>query len=119
MAFKANKFAIAELFAKAGADVDHIEPLLLGLVSQSADLEPIRQALKMGASIHAQDRFGWTALHAACTYGHKKVVQTLLAAGADPASTTKDGKRPIDFATVNGHRSIAKLLRTEPPRRER
>ena len=47
----------------------------------------------------------------AALYGHKKVVKILVEAGADVNAKRKDGKTALRWATEEGHRGVAKILR--------
>lgn len=53
---------------------------------------------------------GLTALHDACTEGHKHIALLLLAMGADVAAKTKDGWTCLMCACSNGHTQLAQLL---------
>ena len=44
---------------------------------------------------------GKTPLHYSCMNGNMKIVQALLAKGADPGKTDKAGRTPIDEASDN------------------
>src|SRR6266566_1358040 len=46
-------------------------------------------------------------LHAAAQNGNAELTELLLAAGADPATRTDDGKMPADLAAAAGHEEIA------------
>lgn len=52
-----------------------------------------------------------TPLHEAAREGHDKVVQVLLALGADRSIRDRDGKTPLDLAAEGGHEAAAGLLR--------
>jgi ankyrin repeat protein len=52
-----------------------------------------------------------TPLHEAARAGHDKIVQLLLALGADRGILDRDGKTPLDRATEGGHAAAAVLLR--------
>ena len=51
--------------------------------------------------LHARDCAGYTPLHTAAWAGHKKIVQLLILAGADPELLNDDKQRPIDLAKIN------------------
>lgn len=55
---------------------------------------------------------GFSALHLASFFGHPKVVEILLARGADPDTVATNGTqlRPLNSAAAAGHNSIAHLL---------
>ncbi len=58
---------------------------------------------------------GKTALHLSVDKRHnpnirKKIVELLLAAGADPLATTTSGLTVVDLATQNGLKGVVKLL---------
>lgn len=63
----------------------------------------VRILLSGGASIHAQDAYGWTALHAAANNGHADVVKVLVQADADPTIPDKKGQTPLHLSASNGH----------------
>ncbi|KAJ1478746.1 hypothetical protein T484DRAFT_1960477 [Baffinella frigidus] len=52
-----------------------------------------------------------TPLHGAAEEGHVKVVQVLLANGADVRAKTRDGETPEDCAVAGGHAKVVALLR--------
>ena len=45
--------------------------------------------ISMGASITAQTKDGWTCLMNACSNGHRRIAQVVLAAGCDINTQTK------------------------------
>ena len=46
------------------------------------DLEKIKQLLENGADVNAKDKYGWTALRYASSWGHKEIVELLKSYGA-------------------------------------
>ena len=72
------------------------------------------------ARIRADD--GWSALHLAAHYGHRDVVEALLAAGADvdTAARNEIGNTPLMAALAGRRLDIARILleRGAEPRRK-
>ena len=66
-----------------------------------------------GASINAQDDFGFTPLMYAATidFGSTELVKTLLRAGADPAIRNADGRNAREQARYYRHTQIEDALR--------
>ena len=64
------------------------------------------------ASVHvdAKDSSGNTALHLACSGGHRNVCQILLNFGADITEISADKMTPLHCAIQNGHSEVAKML---------
>ncbi|KAI5925116.1 ankyrin repeat-containing domain protein [Camillea tinctor] len=73
----------------------------------------IENGYKSWDLINQQDLAGWTPLHWACRLPRKKVIQTLLNAGADPEARTKDNWTPYHIAVAHGmtNSEELKLLR--------
>jgi ankyrin repeat protein len=61
---------------------------------EDAVLELVNLLLSSGADVNARRRDGLTALHSAAYRGHRRVMETLLAHGADPAIRGYDGAGP-------------------------
>ena len=68
-----------------------------------------------GSDVNAKDEFGRTPLHDATFYGHKEIVELLIAKGADVNAKTSDEDNtpltPLDGAIEENHTEIADLLR--------
>ena len=63
-------------------------------------LEVVNLLLGYGADVTVVDgRFGWTALHGAAKSGDARVIESLLAHGADPAATGRGGETACDIAS--------------------
>ena len=63
-----------------------------------------------GHKINAQNNYGDTPLHLACSKGHSDIVETLMLAGADETITNDRGKTPAQVAKSEGHSELLKLL---------
>ena len=57
------------------------------------------------------DSFGTSAIHEAARAGWDDIVVILINAGADPFSTDRNGKSPLDYATQNGCDKAVSVLR--------
>jgi hypothetical protein len=62
------------------------------------NVDDVALAMRQGASIDQADKFGWTALHHACTEGHLRCVQYML------------GKRPELLELENGEKATPLIL---------
>lgn len=58
----------------------------------------VERLLREGADVHAQDKFGCTALHYAAGNGHVLIVKALVYAGSDIRAIDGDGRTPLDCA---------------------
>ncbi len=80
----------------------------------AADLglpKEVAPALAAGATVHARDTAGLTALMVAAGRGHAGVVSALLSAGADPAAVARGpGATALHMAAQGGHAGIMRLL---------
>ncbi len=95
------------------SDPTVIDATALCTAALDGDPERVRDLLDEHpelARAHAPD--GSTALHLAAWQGHTKVVEVLLARGADPSAPTSNGLavRPLGTAAGSGHAVIAHLL---------
>jgi ankyrin repeat protein len=102
-----------------GADVNGriaggATPLFLTLGGR--DPAVVRILIGAGADVDARLPSGRTALVAACGHGGEEqvleMVNTLLAAGADPNAADALGVRPVAAAVEAGHTLVARQLRS-------
>lgn len=78
--------------------------------------EVVRRLIAAGAPLDHVNNLGWTALIEAVVLGdggprHQRVVEALLAAGADRNLADSRGRTPLQLAELAGYRAIAELLR--------
>jgi ankyrin repeat protein len=60
--------------------------------------------------VNAKNEHGQTPLHSAAYTGDKKIVELLIAEGADLDVKDKDGWAPLNNAVKKGHEKIVELL---------
>ncbi|KAF9966866.1 hypothetical protein BGZ70_000977 [Mortierella alpina] len=66
------------------------------LAASDGDLAAVKTFIEeKGVSINAQDEFGYSALHAAASYGHKDLIKHLLENGADVNIQDPEGDSPL------------------------
>ncbi|KAG0213243.1 hypothetical protein BGX28_004816 [Mortierella sp. GBA30] len=66
------------------------------LAASDGDLAAVKIYIEeKGVSINAQDEFGYSALHAAASYGHKDLITFLLENGADVNIQDPEGDSPL------------------------
>lgn len=91
--------------------------------ARAGDVPALRRLLRAGARVDAPDRYGTTALYAACVQGAAPAVRALLDAGASPSleSGSGDEGTPLCAAACWGYADVvAELLRygADPAQRE-
>jgi hypothetical protein len=99
-----------------GADVDkrdasfNVSPL--GWAAMLGDAESAELLIKAGANVKTTNGDGSTPLHSAAVFGRAKVVDVLLAHGADPNVRSQANQTALDATTVDWGTTqfIAKLL---------
>ena len=91
-----------KVLISAGADVD-IQDMsgdtpLHHMASCSYNPEIMRDFMNAQPDLTLKNKMGWTALHLAVHHNNKKMVQNLLAAGANPSMPTTDGRTALQIA---------------------
>ena len=75
------------------------------------DLAAVRASLQGGADVNAAQGDGMTALHWAADRGNAEIAQLLVAAGANAAAVTRNGRHtPLHVAAARGHAAVARKL---------
>jgi ankyrin repeat protein len=79
--------------------------------AEAGNLARVQELIDADRSVVNQgDEFGMTALGAAIQHGNQDIVQTLLAAGADPDKEDTRGWTPLYFAVSKGNKGIVQAL---------
>ncbi len=79
------------------------------------DIKVIDSFLTLGVNIRFQDKYGWTALMIACSYGHKEIVEMLLGHNPGVDLKTKLGCSALMIASSYGHKEIVAMLLGQNP----
>ena len=82
---------------------------------KTGNIKAVKQHLDAGAEVNAKGRYGRTPLHYAATRGLKKIIELLIARGADVNTKIEvgdyKGQTPLDGAIQWNHPETADLLR--------
>nr|CAB3462533.1 unnamed protein product [Digitaria exilis] len=102
---------VVKILLEHGADPDRVvnhifSPLMMACCGQS--LKCVK--LLAGADVNFISPSGLTVLMKAADDGLTDMVKFLLQSGADPNIADEDGKIPIMFAAVHGHRELVEIL---------
>nr|XP_029133456.1 oxysterol-binding protein-related protein 1-like [Labrus bergylta] len=84
------------LFAKEGS-CSQIQRLLQSRIDRNS-------SLNVNCRSKSKTSSGWTALHLACYFGHRDVVEELLKAGADANLQNNMGDTPLHKAAYTGRK---------------
>lgn len=71
------------------------KPTAIVKAAAAGDEGLLQAYMDMNMNIHQQDKIGYTALHAACAFGHRAIVKMLIAAGAPVDVEAMDGSTPL------------------------
>ena len=82
---------------------------------KTGNIEAVKQHLDAGADVNAKGKYGRTPLHYAASRGLKKIIELLIAQGADVNTKIEvgdyKGQTPLDGAIQWNRTEIADLLR--------
>lgn len=118
LATKANFFTIVRLLVEAGVDLNYQDDqgeTALHAAARSNHTE-CASILLAGSGGHkadieiAENTFGWTPLFVSCVDGHFRMVELLVAAGADLQKLDTSGWTAKEHATLRGHMDIWRIL---------
>ncbi|MBS0289138.1 MAG: ankyrin repeat domain-containing protein [Proteobacteria bacterium] len=120
IALKKNHFEfykkIMDITAGTICDQSYEPPLIE--FCRSNDVKMVNDILAKKCQVNYANVNGETALHIACTKGNMKIVETLLAHGANPFMMDKSKKTPLMLAAENKHLALQIKLFTYAMRLE-
>ncbi len=100
MASASNRAALeAAIAAQMEAIVDDSS---IQTAAGDGHLDRVKSLVAKGASVNAQDEYGYSPLHAACSYGNVEVARWLLEQGASVALRDADGDTPLSVCEDPG-----------------
>ena len=102
-ALEFRNFEVAKSLVKAGADPNVRDknghtPLMMAATGSAELLELL---IDLGAEVNAKQNHDWTALHYAAAHGDKDIIRVLISRGADPHVVDKDGRTPLEVASIS------------------
>jgi ankyrin repeat protein len=78
--------------------------------AEENNLPEVSRLLSVGADVNAEDRYGNTPLHLACTNGIVQVVVELLQHGSDVDAKDNGDWTPLHYACYKGHVVVVQAL---------
>lgn len=91
------------------ADSKCIESLLMN-ASYLGELEKVQLLLQYDINVNVKNDYGFTPLHYAVLFGHKRVVEVLINQGANQHLAANNGDTPIKLALNANNKEIVELL---------
>ena len=114
VASKGGKLRVLEQLIGAGANLEISDGegwTVLHWVAQEGHLSLVSCILdRAPILLNVHDKRGLTPLHVAAWAGNKKMVQRLLAEGANVNAETNWGETPLHHAVYFGHTEVCELL---------
>lgn len=105
----------AAALLRRGADVEAVSrnPMAVRPLHSAVagrNIQAVEVLLTSDVDVNAPSHAGFTSLLEAAQNGDGRIVELLLARGADPAATLDDGKTAADLALANSHQDVAAML---------
>ena len=83
----------------------------LHMAAKAGIIIEVKQLIIGGYDVNQRDgKYGSTPLHQAVFFGHKEIVEFLIAEGANANAKNSAGFSPLYLAKEKGHHFIAQLL---------
>lgn len=105
-----DRVAMLDWLLARGADVGRDGGAALVGACHAGALLAVGWLLQHGAPTAFRNEYQWPPLHFAAYGGHVRIVEALLAAGADPRATCGHGRTARSWANEAGHAAIAAAL---------
>jgi ankyrin repeat protein len=107
---------LLEAGASAGLTTSRYDGTALIAAAHLGHAGVVQQLIRAGAPLDHVNNLHWTALIEAVVLGdggprHQAVLQALLAAGANPQLTDREGRTPLQLAGARGYDAMVKALR--------
>ncbi|HIO21500.1 MAG TPA: ankyrin repeat domain-containing protein [Nitrospirales bacterium] len=100
---------IVSVGAVACTEKEQLPPL--HMAAQSGILIEVKQLIIGGHGVNQRDEtYGFTPLHQAVFFGHREIVEFLIAEGADVNAKNIAGSTPLYLAKGKRHNAIGDLL---------
>ena len=106
--FREEVNEVGEIFFKDAQDKDGFTPLLVAANNNLVDVAI--ELLDDDVNVDATNKFGHTALTAACAGGHTDMVRLLLFKGADIHHRTAEGRTGLHYACLYSKARVVKSL---------
>jgi ankyrin repeat protein len=123
-ALSGSQVQLAKFLVENGADVSMGNkwgqaPLIYALWDRDPGM--VQWLLDKGADPNTKDNtpFGYTSLHWSVRMGNQKLIELVLAAGADVNLKGSDGKTALQLAREKGQTEIVELLRKSGAKEEK
>ena len=89
-----------------------VSDISLIVAAEDGNIEAVKQNLAEGVDVNTRSYIGESPLHGAATFGHKEIVELLIAKGADVNAKGGiiDGTTPLHKSASNGHWEVAEVL---------